>query len=345
MARISPGTMTAAIFAILVGLGGAYAVRQYLHQPRPDAPEVETAAARTIFVPAAIRDLEPGTKIQLTDVAILKFTPEAFAKSKHSKRTILPDMARFWGRILKSEVKRGDAFAPVDFYPEGAGPGLVENLKPGYRAVTIPIRNIGAVVGFARPGTIVDILFRSDAHEEYPEMTMTLLERVEVMAVGQTLNSEQNLDMGKGPATLTNVTLSVTPEQAKVLKVVESRGELTMTLRSPDDDTSLISLNSHRKITLPQLLGMPYIKRTTQMEIYRGGNKETMEFQEEVFHEEGASGYINTPIASEIPMLNNRTTGFPSAHNLGPGTLEAGGESGGESGGGESGGEAGGGAL
>ena len=42
MARISPGTMTAAIFAILVGLAGAYGVRQYLKPA--DIPKVETVA-------------------------------------------------------------------------------------------------------------------------------------------------------------------------------------------------------------------------------------------------------------------------------------------------------------
>ncbi|MCA8999359.1 MAG: Flp pilus assembly protein CpaB, partial [Planctomycetaceae bacterium] len=140
------------------------------------------------------------------------------------------------GRTLQIAVEKGEVFMPELLYPEGMGPDIAERLSPGYRAVTVPIENIGAVHGFARPGSIVDILFRADAESERPEMTLTLLERIEVLAINTSLlpNAQIALDNDKG-----TVTLSVTPQQAKVLKVVEGRGELSLTLRNPDDTLEL----------------------------------------------------------------------------------------------------------
>jgi hypothetical protein len=115
-------------------------------------------------------------------------------------------------------------------------------LDAGYRAVTIPIEHISAVQGFARPGTFVDVLFRSRAEEERPEVTITLLERVKVLAVNQNTLSEQNVELDNGGT----VTLAVTPIQAKALKVVEDRGELSLTLRNPDDELDFLPVDLNR---------------------------------------------------------------------------------------------------
>jgi Flp pilus assembly protein CpaB len=135
------------------------------------------------------------------------------------------------GRTLKMGLRKGEAFFPEFLYAEGYGPGISDRLQAGYRAVTVPIQNVGAVQGFARPGTWVDVIFRSEEAQKRPEMTLTLLERVEVLAIEASLlpNRQVNLDSSG------TVTLAVTPHQAKMLKVVEGRGELSLALRHADD--------------------------------------------------------------------------------------------------------------
>jgi Flp pilus assembly protein CpaB len=108
--------------------------------------------------------------------------------------------------------------------------------------VTIPIEHISAVQGFARPGSFVDVLFRSRAEEERPEVTITLLERVKVLAVNKNTLTEKNVELEGGGA----VTLSVTPIQAKSLKVVEGRGELSLTLRNPNDELDFLPVDLNR---------------------------------------------------------------------------------------------------
>ena len=310
MARISPGTMTAAIFAILVGLAGAYGVRQYLNPA--DLPKVEIAAEEAapkqmVFVPVAARDMTSGQKVAMNDIIVHKMTREEFHKSSFAKLSFMPDTRQIIGRTLRVALKQSKIFGPADFYSDNTGPGVAELLKPGFRAMTIGIENIGAVEGFARPGTLVDVYFRSDADEEIPEITMTLLERVEVLAVGTTAVPGQSVTLGDGSSRKGSVTLSVIPEQAKALRVVEGHGSLTLALRHPDDrggSVSTILDDADGKMTLARLVGLKPAKRVLQVEIYRGKSKETLTFETNSDSPTDVrfGGLIRTPITSEVQL-------------------------------------------
>ena len=238
MARISPGTMTAAIFAVLIGLAGAYSVRQYLRQ----APAVETVEEESdarpdmIHVPTTARELIAGKSLSINDIVVHSMTREEFGKSKYAGILFMPATEQIVGRTLRNPLTKNAVFQPTDFYADGEGPGVAELLKPGMRAVTVAIENVGAVEGFARPGSQVDVIYRADEHEETPEVTMTLLENVEVLAVGTKAVPGQTVNLGADADNENNsVTLAVTPHQAKALKVVEGHGELTLVLRRPDE--------------------------------------------------------------------------------------------------------------
>lgn len=298
MARFSPGTMTAAIFAILVGLGGAYMVRQYLHQP-PAAPPEAAPANKTLYIPIANADLKPGREIRLSDITILTVPEDQRATHPMLKKSgFMGDARQIVGRVLQTPVAKYETFHPEDLFPEGMTPGVTEMLNPGYRAVTIPIENVGAVAGYARSGSHVDVLFRTEPNQTVTEVTMTLLERVEVLAVNKLNVPGEEVDLSDSGT----VTLAVTPEQAKALKVVEGRGELSLTLRMPDDDSAMVGLETARgnnNMTLEQLIGARYMRRTTKMEVFHGGKKEVHEFENNVLLDDRSSGYISTPIAAD----------------------------------------------
>lgn len=237
MGRLSPGTMTVAFAAILVGLGGAFVVRQHLHKPAlPPLPPL--AVDDDIIVPVALTDLEAGRMLTINDVARVRMSREKFAKSAYAGQPFLRVSEQIANRTLKVSLKQGDAFLPQSLYPEGMGPDLAERLQAGYRAVTVPIANVGAVQGFARSGSIVDVLFRVNVleAEDRPQETMTLLERVEVLAIDTYTQPGQQVELEQDGT----VTLAVTPHQAKMLKVVEGRGELSLTLRNPEDQFEFV---------------------------------------------------------------------------------------------------------
>ncbi len=315
MARISPGTMTAAIFAILVGLAGAYGVRQYLKPA--EIPKVETAAEEParepmVFVPVAARDMTMGQKVALNDIIVHKMTRENFRKSSFAELSFMPDTRQIIGRTLRAALKQSQVFEPSGFYSDNMGPGVAELLKPGFRAVTIGIENIGAVEGFARPGTLVDVYYRADADEDIPEVTMTLLEYVEVLAVGTTAVQGQSVTLGNGSSQTGSVTLSVTPEQAKALRVVEGHGSLTLALRHPDDRGGSVTTvldEADGKMTLARLVGLKPAKRVSQIEIYRGTSKEILSFESNRNSPADVrfGGLIRTPIVSKVQLKKEPT--------------------------------------
>lgn len=236
MAKISSGTMTVTVFAALVGLGGAFVVRQVLQRPIASEASVPRATPEMVTIPLAAVDLQPGRKLTLNDIAPQRMTMEQFKKSDFRKLTFLSNTQQIQGRSLRKAVQAGRPFDPGDFFPDGGGPDIAEQLQPGYRAVTVPIENIGAVNGFAAPGSVVDVLFRAKPEGTRPQVTLTLLERIEVLAFNVNVVSGNRNDPSTNAPNGTTVTLAVTPQQAKILKVVEGRGDLSLTLRNPKDD-------------------------------------------------------------------------------------------------------------
>lgn len=236
MSRITPGMMTVALFALLVGLGGAYVVRHNLvdqaQSPIQRVAEAQAGPAG-ITVPVALTDLEEGRVLSINDIGIRRFANQAdYEKSGLSKTSHLTTPTQIADRTLRTTVKKGDTFSPDNLFAFGDTPGIEERLEAGYRAVTVPIGNVGVVQGFARPGSYVDVLFRADSTGDRPEVTLTLFERVQVLALNSNVLKGQASSLGDTG----NVTVAVTPHQAKVLKVVEGRGELSLVLRNPKDD-------------------------------------------------------------------------------------------------------------
>lgn len=341
MARISSGTMTVVIVAILIGLGGAVVVRQQLAQPRTVMLPDVSSEPQSVVVPTAAMDLQPGQTLTINEIALLPISPQRFPDSRYAKVQYMRSADQISGRRLRKALKKGDAFVPEDFYASSAGPQIVERLQPGYRAVTVPIENVGAVQGFAGPGSLVDVLFRSRPEGDRPEVTLTLLERVEVLAVDANVVPGQQVAIEAGGTG--TVTLAVTPQQAKILKVVESRGELSLTLRGDTDvevlpfdlgpqnpflgrldanpEAEPISLtadtsrkegstmgslvgNSVERVTLDDLLGIPAKLPTRQMEIYMGAEKTVVQFEQSASRSLQLlqnGGRIRTPIAHDSP--------------------------------------------
>lgn len=276
MSRITPGTMIVAIFAVMFGLVGAYAVKRSL-QEKPKEVEPPPPAVRMVRLPRASTDIKPDKPLTLGDIAIKPLDPKVLDKMIE-KGTLPPDpiidTRQLIGRILREEVKADSVFQASMFYPEGMGPNVAERLKPGYRAVTVPIKDIGAVAGFAGPGSMVDVLFRSTADPEQgiPETMVTLVESAEVLAVGQ------NFVPGSlGKANITMVTLAVTADQSKALKVAEGRGDMSLSMRSPGGD---VVANNMGGVTLEGLLGIPPRPGPAIVDIYRAADRQTLIFNQ-----------------------------------------------------------------
>ncbi len=147
MSRISPASLSVCILAILCGLGGAYALRTYLKEkPRPVAPAPDPAT-----IPIASLELPAGRMITRGDIglALLRTMGELPPHTIARPEDVI-------GRVLRTPLKPGDTIQTTSLFPEGSGPNLSGHLKPGLRAVTVPVDNLGTIGGYVRPGVVVD---------------------------------------------------------------------------------------------------------------------------------------------------------------------------------------------
>ena len=293
MTRLSPGTLLLGVFAVLFGLIGAYSVKEYLRAEPVQPPAA--AADRRQVVPLAAADLPAGRTITLGDVIVVRMTPEQIAK-RGITREFMTNPDQVIGRTLREPVAKGEPFTVPTFYPEGIGPSVAARLKPGCRAVTIPLEAETALSGLVSPGSIVDVLFRTfaDKKEDIPETTITLLRRVEVVAIGPEMlpGTRTTPPSGRRSDAVPTITLEVTSEQARALAVVEGRGTLSLVLCSLEaagvNDPGLPQ-------TLSGLLGLPQPEPPFQTEIYRRGKLTTSVFVA------GRRQESHMPIGAELP--------------------------------------------
>lgn len=271
--RVSPGTLLLGVVAVMFGLLGAYIVQKNMQQPQPVAAN---NAPQTYTVPRASMDLTAGREITMGDIIIHKMTAQQM-RDQGLPPSYMPRPSDIIGRTLRVDLPKGASFDTHVFYPEGTGPSIVERLDPGMRAMTIKVAADEAVDMFATPGTWVDVLFRSeeDSSEDLPEMTVSLLEGVKVLAVNSTTTEMRNIRGQREARQETSVTLSVTPDQAVALRVVENRGTMALALRHPDD----VDANAQfAGMTMDELLNRPVARE--RIEVYRGHNISQVEFRE-----------------------------------------------------------------
>ena len=278
MSRISPGTLLLAMVAIAAGLLGAYIVKQNLEKQEevvevaPEVPEVQT-----LVVPMSSTSLTAGREISLGDIAIYRLTRDQMVE-QGIEGPFMNNTEQIIGRVLRADLPAGKVFDTNVFYPEGMGPGVAELLEPGMRAITVRVEMDSAVAGFATPGTWVDVLFRSQAtsnqgaqSDPLPEVAVTLLERVKVLAV-----DDNTIEGRRSAATQSaRVTLEVVPDDATTLRVVDGRGTLALALRHPDDE---ISFSSQNPLSLTEVLNIPPPQKH-RMEIFRGKRVSRVDFE------------------------------------------------------------------
>lgn len=140
------------------------------------------------------------------------------------------------GRVATTPLISGQPVFQNFLAPVDAVPGLASLVPKGMRAFTIRTPNIASgVAGFVMPGNHVDVLLTVAApmFQTQGVITVTLLQRVQIMAVDQEMDA--GADSLQRMTQMKSVTLLVTPEQAAKLSLAQNGGTLELSLRNPAD--------------------------------------------------------------------------------------------------------------
>jgi len=219
------------------------------------APDQQFAAAQPVVSPVqapatsqvlvANREIPTGRVLGPEDLRWQSWPADSVSDNFYTEGEDVDAIETLTGSASRLVIVEGEPITSnkiVDLNGTGV---LAALLRPGMRAISIPISEITGAGGFILPGDFVDILLTrqitvEDIDEETGEVrrstalnqTDTIMKTVRVLAIDQQLNeTEAAASVGN------SATLELNPEQAELITLTrqmaqQERGFLTLSLRS-----------------------------------------------------------------------------------------------------------------
>ena len=175
----------------------------------------------TVAVVFATNNIAANQRITADKIEVRNI-PTALAPSDS-----ITDAALAIGRSVRYAILAGEPIRNGRLVDESKRAGLSYLLPDGYRAVTIGINNVTGVAGLIQPGDNVDVLATITDPDLSTPTTITVLQDVLVLAIAQ----DTEVDPHKKPVVYTNVTLSVSSNDAEKLALATEAGSLHLVLR------------------------------------------------------------------------------------------------------------------
>jgi pilus assembly protein CpaB len=140
-------------------------------------------------------------------------------------------------QVVAVPVVRGEPVLRSKLASGAMGKSALSTALPaGMRAVSVRVDDVVAVAGFIHPGDRVDVIVTMKTADsgDAPIRSKVILQNVKVLAVGKELDS-RNLDPQK-PIAATVATLQVDSQQAEMLALAASKGQILLALRGGADE-------------------------------------------------------------------------------------------------------------
>jgi pilus assembly protein CpaB len=260
----------AVVALCLLGSVAAASAALLVHALRVPSASAVPAGSSDVTVITAKKALPAMTVIDSSLVDV-----ETMAPDKAPANCITSPIAVV-GRVLTKPIVEGQAFTAGHFADPASGQQLAAVIPNGKRAVGISVTNYAGLDGLLTPGAMVDVMVSLKAGDGREAVTTTLLENVQVLAIGQQTVVSQNKIINPVEAGRANethcVTLLVDSKQAKSLQKAMEQGNLSLALRNPLDMT-----NSDHDAPLSSA-PVPAAEQRWEMTIMRGGAVETQSF-------------------------------------------------------------------
>ncbi len=241
-------TLLLLFLAIVLAGSTAMLARSWLQAQRSNqiadaAPVAQSKPARSVLV--ARLDLKRGQILRPDDM-VWQVWPEGGVDKTYivmgGERT--PDQLAGW--VAKNPIASGEPI--TESRPDQVGkiikPGdrgfLAAVLRPGMRAISVPVTVTSGISGFIFPGDQVDLLLSypipaptppagSEANKPTYEhkASQTVLSNIRVIAIDQRLESK----VGEAVVAHT-ATFEVTPKQSEIIALATEIGKVSLALRS-----------------------------------------------------------------------------------------------------------------
>jgi pilus assembly protein CpaB len=235
-----------------------------------------------VQVIVAADDLQVGARIEERDIRVISIASADLPPGAPRKRN------EVIGHGVIVPISKGEFILPNRLAGENAGSGLPSLIPPGFRAVSVRVNEVVSVAGFVTPGTRVDVLLTGTPGGGNEQETTTVLQNVQVLASGHTL---ERTATGEAQNTAV-ITLLVTPDDAERLTLAGMQGHIQLALRNPldtkqDDVPAANSRGLYKGAAAPvqvrsaphpirpvTVAPIPAASRGVEIEVYEGDKKD-----------------------------------------------------------------------
>ncbi|MCE5197650.1 MAG: Flp pilus assembly protein CpaB [Armatimonadota bacterium] len=217
------------IAAAVLGLITSLLIYNFLSSNRAKQNEV------MVDVVTAIRDITPRTVITAPMIEIRKMPRSQVPGGAFTQ------IAQVTNKVALAQLNQGMPIVQGNVDTKGIMLGLSYTIPPFMRALTVGVTPITGVAGFPKPGDHVDVV--ATFNRQNNTVAKTVLQNVELLALGSSLQNERVKKNGRTPELSGNdtATLLVTPSQAEQLALAEDEGKLRLVLRSAGDQSMVMS--------------------------------------------------------------------------------------------------------
>ena len=219
-----------------VGCGFLAFLLSYAQLQREKAKIIGTT--ETAILVKVTRNLAAGEELTEADIGRIEI-PRLRNQPPNLREIPWSQSASVIGRTLETSVSAGSPLLYSDLKPMSQRNGFTHVIRPGMRAVSVPVDVVGSVNNLVGPNDNVDVIgtfrfpdLKGDAAID--TVTLTILQNVKVLAVGSRWG-QQYAEPGAASRAYSTVTLLVWPEEVEMLIFAGSKGKLSLSLRNFED--------------------------------------------------------------------------------------------------------------
>ncbi len=190
--------------------------------------QAQATVEETVKILVTKVEVAPGTKIDETNTEFKEFP------LKLAPPNVLTSKEEYSDRAIKVRLYPGEIITADKVTKKGQY-GATNDIPPGFTATTIVVDPSMTASGLLSAGDRVDVMVthRSLNQNGLGKDIKTVLEYVEVFAIGS--QRESTAVNAGGDSQAKTITVLVTPENGKLLKLAEDVGKLHLAMRSRED--------------------------------------------------------------------------------------------------------------
>lgn len=224
-----------AIIPLVLGLGIGLVAVKFVVDTLKQA-KASGAATQKITAIRAKQDIGAFAQIKKEWVEEIE-TSDTLLVPARDRFTKIDDVV---GRVTAKSIPQYSPILNTMLAAPGTAAGLEGRIRDGYRAVSVKIDEVTGVAYQIQPGDLVDVIVvmdldTGDRRRTKETIAEVILQRIEVLAIGQSTGSATAEEAGSKVKPAKSATLLVTSEEQTKLHLAATRGKITLSLRGKED--------------------------------------------------------------------------------------------------------------